>query len=91
MRHVLTTGPDRILGQVQVRPVNVERVLRKVPYRYNTVFYIFTFEIFDLEKPGQGQRVQHSQWCHSIANIEIYKFRLLQFCASIHRVQDINI
>ena len=28
-----------------------------------TVSEIFTFEIFDLEKVGDGQRVYHSQWC----------------------------
>ena len=33
MRHVLTTGSGRILGEVQVRPANIElgRVLRLCP------------------------------------------------------------
>ena len=34
---------------------------------------ILRFEMFDLENLGQGHRVQHSQFSHSIANINIYK------------------
>ena len=29
--------------------------------------------MFDLEDEGQGHGLQHSQWCHSMANISIYK------------------
>ena len=57
-----------------------------------TVFEILTFEIFDLERQDQGQRVQHSLWwCYSMANVEIYKCYLLQFCVSSHRFRDIDI
>ena len=47
MKHVLTTGPGRILGQVQVPQINVEpgRVLRKVSYRYNPFKLRVTFAI----------------------------------------------
>ena len=44
-----------------------------------TVFEILTFEIFDLEKVGQGNAVQHWQCRRQIANVEIYKRRLLDF------------
>ena len=56
-----------------------------------TVFEILPFEIFDIEELGQGQRVQHSQLCHSMANVEIYKYHLLQFRISFHRFRDIDI
>ena len=59
--------------------------------RQLTVFEILTFETFDLEKLGQSQRVQHSQWWYSMANVEIYKCHLLQFCASLHRFREIDI
>ena len=29
--------------------------------------------MFECENEGQGQRVQHSQWCYSIVNINLYK------------------
>ena len=36
-----------------------------------------------LKKVGKCQRVSYSQWCHSIANIEIYKSHLLQFALAL--------
>ena len=44
-----------------------------------TVFEILTFEIFDLEKVGQGHRVQHWHCRRQIANVKIYKRNFLHF------------
>ena len=49
----------------------------------NTMFY--------LENEGQGHGVKHSQWFHSIANINLYKSHTLAFFASSRRFRDINI
>ena len=56
-----------------------------------TVFEILRTEIFDLEEVGQSHKAQFSQWRHSMANIEIYKSHITQYCANSHRFQDINI
>ena len=40
---------------------------------YLTISEIFAFEIFDHEKLGQNHEVQHSQWSHWMANINLYK------------------
>ena len=36
-------------------------------------------KISDIENEGQGHGVQHSQWFHSMANINLYKRRSLAF------------
>ena len=46
--------------------------------------------MFDLEIEGQGRRVQHSQWCHLMANIKFSKNQVTHFCDSSHRFGDIN-
>ena len=38
-----------------------------------------------------GYRVQHLQWCHLMANINIYKNDMIHFCASSCRFRDINV
>ena len=45
-----------------------------------TISKILTFEIVELENVGHG----HSQWCHLMANIEIYKSRMMVLSASSH-------
>ena len=52
---------------------------------------ILTFTICNLQKVGCGHRVQFSQWCLSMSNINIYKSRLTQFCASCYRFTYINV
>ena len=47
-----------------------------------TVFEIFIFEIFDLEKVGQGHGVQHWQYRSLIANVKIYKHHFFKFWIS---------
>ena len=48
-------------------------------------------KMFDIENEGQGHGVQHSQWFHSIANINLYKRHTRAFFASSHRFWDIYI
>ena len=43
------------------------------------MFKILTFEIFDLEKVGQGHEVQHWQCRSQITNVKIYKRHFLHF------------
>ena len=38
-----------------------------------TVLEILRLEMFDFENLGQSHRVQHSQWSHSMTNINVYK------------------
>ena len=35
--------------------------------------------MFDLENEGKGHRVQHSQWYHSMANINLCKSHMMNF------------
>ena len=35
-------------------------------------FEILRLEMFELEMLVQGHRVQHSQWSHSLLNINVY-------------------
>ena len=49
---------------------------------------ILQFQMFDLDKVGQGHWVQISQWYHSLANIKIYKIVLCIFAQSL-TVSDI--
>ena len=44
-----------------------------------TVFEILKFEMFDLEKVGQGYGVQHRQCRRQIANVKNYKRHFLNF------------
>ena len=44
-----------------------------------TISEILAFQIFDLEKLGQGQGVQFLQLRHSMANIKVNKSRLIYF------------
>ena len=44
-------------------------------------------KMFDIEDEGQG--VQHSQWCHSMVNINLGKSHMMHFCDSSHRFWDI--
>ena len=48
---------------------------------YLRSFYItcITKEMFDLKNEGEGQGVQHSQWCHSMVNINLYKSHMTHF------------
>ena len=39
---------------------------------------------------GQGHDVKHSQWCHSMVNINLYTSRTWAFFASFHRFPDIE-
>ena len=50
-----------------------------------TVSDALIFEIFHLEKVGQGHGVKHSHWRHLTANIKIYKIRVLQILATSRR------
>ena len=38
-----------------------------------TIFDILAFQMFELENIGQGRRVQHSKWCYSMTDINLYK------------------
>ena len=38
--------------------------------------------MFDLEIEGQDNGIQHSQWCRSTENINLYKSHTLAFCGS---------
>ena len=66
----------------------------RLPYKWrkicrNSLVIICNFY---LENEGQGYEVQHSQWCHSMANINIYKrHHITYFCASIQHFWDTNI
>ena len=48
-------------------------------------------ENFDLEKLGQGHGVQHSQWCHSMENIKIYKCYIFALFPFSNHFQDSSI
>ena len=52
---------------------------------------ILAFDIFGLEKVGQGHRVQISQWRRFMVNMKIYKSHNTHFCVSSHRLREINI
>ena len=54
-----------------------------------TVWVLLTSPIFGIENVGQSHAVQHSQWCHSIANIRIYKHHFRLFYSSSNRFRDI--
>ena len=47
------------------------------------------FQMFNLEKVGQGHGAQLSQWCHSTATINIY-INLRMFCTSSHHFRYIT-
>ena len=42
-------------------------------------------EKFDPENSGRSHRLQHSQWSHFMANVNLYKSHTLAFYASSHR------
>ena len=44
----------------------------------------------DLENIDQGHDIHHSQWCQSMASIDLYKCHTWEFFASSHRFTDIN-
>ena len=46
---------------------------------------------FDLENEGQDRGVQHSSWCYSMANVNLYKSHNRAFFASINCFRDIHI
>ena len=48
-------------------------------------------EMFDLENIGKGHGAQHSQWSHSIANINLYKSHTWALFACSHRFRAIHI
>ena len=47
--------------------------------------------MFDHENEGQSDGVQHSQWSHSMENINLYKRRTSQFVDSSHRFRNIHV
>ena len=47
--------------------------------------------MFDLVNEGQGHWVEHSQWFHSMANINLYESQTWAFFASSHRFRDVHI
>ena len=47
--------------------------------------------MFDLENEGQGYEVQHSQWFHSMANINLYKSHTLALLVSSQPFRDSHI
>ena len=64
----------------------VSKVIEIVPCIYALaviVSGIFTFQMFDLEKVGQGPRAQFLQSCHSISNINMYKNRPMHFVLAL--------
>ena len=73
----IRNGPNRwqISTCIQVIP---EHVLLALLLAF-IVFEILTFEIFDLEKVGEGHGVQHSQCRSQIVNVKIYKCQFLHF------------
>ena len=53
-------------------------------------YYILYFlKCCDLENIGQGHDVQHSQWRHSMTNINLYKSRIEHFALAITVFPDI--
>ena len=40
-------------------------------------------KMFDLENDGKGHGIQHSQWRHSIANINVGKSHLTHFIIAL--------
>ena len=48
-----------------------------------TVFEILTFQIFDLQNLGQGHQLHNLQWCHSVANINLYKSHSSHFTLAL--------
>ena len=48
----------------------------------NSLAITWSFDL-EVENKGQGHGVQHSQWWQSMANIKIYKRRVLHLCTSL--------
>ena len=49
------------------------------------------FQMCDLKNSGEGHGVQHSQWSHSMTNINLYESHTWQVFARCHRFRDIQI
>ena len=48
-------------------------------------------KMYDLENEGQVHGVEHTQWLHSMANINLSKSQMTPFCDSSHCFQDIKV
>ena len=57
-----------------------------------TVFEILTIKNVDIENLDHGQRVQHAQWCQSMANINDYKsqFRIFALALTVTAIFMFN-
>ena len=55
-----------------------------------TIVKILTCQIYVLKNVGQGHKVQHSQWSHSMTNINFYKSRYDLFSLTLNQFQDIH-
>ena len=81
------------IGQEQLHwPVRVEANLPVTSAAY--AFFLQQMhnkKIFDFENEGQGREVQHSQWRHSMANINLCKSSDAFFYDNSYRFRDINV
>ena len=59
-------------------------------HRFPDIVYLYFQKYCDPENIGQGHNVQHSQWHHSMASINLYKIRTLAFFANSYRFPDIK-
>ena len=57
-------------------------------HRVPDIEYYDCQKFFDLEDIGQGHDVQHSQWHHSMANINFFKKLYLSVFTNSHRFPD---
>ena len=60
-------------GAIRWRISTSAKVIWQIFAKALTVSQILKFKICQLENVGQGHRVQHSQWSHSMTNINIYE------------------
>ena len=72
---------------------NIKSVVLRISALALTVSDISTFEMFDLDNLGQDHRVQHSQGCHSLANINanLHKSHSTPFYDSDRRFGDVMV
>ena len=68
-------------GAVRWRISESVKVIRRIFVPALTVSEILRFQIFALD--NLGHRAQHSQWCHSIANVYLHKVTARSFALAL--------
>ena len=72
--------------------MRVEAILPKTSAVAQFVYTKFVpKKMIDLENEDQGHGVEYSQWCQSMANINLVKSPISHFCESSHYFRNINI